>query len=82
LTVLRTAQCPYIENATTAILGFAKERGINAQAVEFKTAREVQEQSPSAYGAFGTVLNGQFLAYYYLLPRDFDKLMLERSKGG
>jgi N-acetylglutamate synthase-like GNAT family acetyltransferase len=82
LTVLRTAQCPYTENATTAILGFAKERGINAQAVEFKTAREVQEQSPSAYGAFGTVLNGQFLAYYYLLPRDFDKLMLERSKGG
>jgi len=81
LTVIRTAQCPYIENATNAIVNFAKDRGIRAKVVEFKTAREVQEGSPSAYGVFGTVLDGRFLAYYYLLPKDFDKLMLENKKG-
>jgi L-amino acid N-acyltransferase YncA len=81
LTVIRTAQCPYIENATNAILSFAKERNIKAKVVEFKTAREVQEQSPSAYGVFGSVLDGRFLAYYYLLPKDFDKLMMEHKKG-
>jgi L-amino acid N-acyltransferase YncA len=81
LTVIRTAQCPYIENATNAILGFAKERNIKAKVVEFKTAREVQEQSPSAYGVFGVVLDGRFIAYYYLLPKDFDKVMLEHKKG-
>jgi len=81
LTVVRTAQCPYIENATKAILAFAKERNIKAKVVEFKSAREVQERSPSAYGVFGTVLDGRFLAYYYLLPKDFDKLLQERSKG-
>ena len=81
LTVVRTAQCPYIENATNAILGFAKERNIKEKVVEFKTSREVQEQSPSAYGVFGVVLDGRFLAYYYLLPKDFDKLMLEHKKG-
>ena len=81
LTVVRTAQCPYIENATNAILDFAKERNIKAKVVEFKTAQEVQERSPSAYGVFGTVLDGRFLAYYYLLPKDFDKLMSEHKKG-
>jgi GNAT superfamily N-acetyltransferase len=81
LTIIRTAQCPYIENATTAILDLAKERRINAKVVEFKTAREVQERSPSTYGVFGTVLDGRLLAYHYLLPKDFDKLMLEHKKG-
>jgi hypothetical protein len=41
----------------------------------------VQEQSPSAYGVFGTVLDGKLLAYQYLLEKDFDRLLQERSKG-
>ena len=81
LTVVRTAQCPYIENGANAILSYATKRGIRAKVVELKTAQEVQEQSPSAYGVFGTVLDGQLLAYQYLLQKDFDKLLLERSKG-
>lgn len=81
LTVTRTAQCPYLENATNAIIDFAKERKIKSKVVEFKTAREVREQAPSAYGVFGTVLDGRFLTYTYLLPKDFEKLMLEHTKG-
>jgi len=81
LTVIRTAQCPYIENGTKDILAFAKERGLRTQVVEFKTAGEVHERSPSAYGVFGIVLDGSFFAYHYLLQKDFDKLMLERNKG-
>jgi hypothetical protein len=81
LTVLRTAQCPYVENASNAMLELAEERGIQAKVAEFTTAREVQQRSPSAYGAFGSVLDGRFFAYYYLQPKDFDKLMLEHQKG-
>jgi len=81
LTVIRTAQCPYVENATNAILDFAKERSIKAKVVEFKTAQEVRERSPSAYGVFGTVLDGRLLAYYYLLPKGFDKLIHDQKKG-
>jgi L-amino acid N-acyltransferase YncA len=80
LTVVRTAQCPYIENAASAMLSYARERGIRSSVVELRTAREVQEQSPSAYGVFGTVLDGKLLAYQYLLQKDFDKLLQERSK--
>lgn len=78
LTIIRTAQCPYIENGTNAILSFARERGIRSRVVELKTAKEVQEQSPSAYGVFGTVLDGKLLAYQYLAQKDFDKLLEER----
>jgi len=81
LTVIRTAQCPYIENGTRDILSFAQARGIRSQVVEFKTAKEVQKKSPSAYGVFGTVLDGRLFAYHYLLQKDFDKLMLEQNKG-
>jgi N-acetylglutamate synthase-like GNAT family acetyltransferase len=81
LTVIRSPQCPYIENGANDLMTFAREKGIPARTVELKTARQVQEQSPSAYGVFGTVLDGKLLAYHYLLRRDFDRLLLER-KGG
>jgi len=81
LTVVRTAQCPYIEIGASAMLSYARERGIRSRVVELRTAREIQEQSPSAYGVFGTVLDGKLLAYQYLLQKDFDKLLQERSKG-
>jgi GNAT superfamily N-acetyltransferase len=81
LTVIRTPQCPYIENGANDILSFAKVRGIGSKIVELKTAKEVQEQSPSAYGVFGTVLDGKLLAYQYLLEKDFGKLLQDRSKG-
>ncbi len=81
LTVIRTPQCPYIENGARDILAFAKDRGIQARSLELKTAKEVQKQSPSAYGVFGTVLDGKLLAYQYLLEKDFDKLLLLREKS-
>jgi hypothetical protein len=80
-TVIRTGQCLYIENGSRDILSCAKEKGMRARSVELKTAQEEQEQSPSAYGVFGTVLDGQLPAYQYLLQKDFDNLLQERSKG-
>ena len=82
LTVIRTPQCPYIENGANDILSFAEARGIRSKVVELKTAKEVQERSPFAYGVFGTILDGKPLAYQYLLEKDFDKLLQERNHGG
>ena len=74
LTVVRTPQCPYIENGAAEALQFAQEKGIPARVVELQSAQEVQASSPSAYGAFGIVLDGRLLSYHYLLPKDFAKL--------
>lgn len=79
LTIIRTPQCPYIENGTNDIMAFAESKGIPARTVTFSSAKEVQEKSPSAYGVFGTVLDGHLLAYHYLLQKDFDKLLAERN---
>jgi len=74
LTVVRTPQCPYIEDATNTALQLAAEKGILSQVVTFQSAQELQENSPSPYGVFGIVLDGQLLAYHYLQRKDFDKL--------
>ncbi len=75
LTVIRTAQCPYIENGTNAMLSHASELGLAARVVELKSAREVQEQSPFAYGVFGMVLDGRLLSYKYLSLDEINKLL-------
>ena len=75
LTVIRTSQCPYIEDATNMALDYAAEQKIAARVVTFQTAEDLQQNSPSPYGVFGLVLNGRLLAYHYLLRKDFDKLI-------
>lgn len=75
LTVIRTPQCPYIEDATNMALEFAAEKGIPARVATFQSAQELQENSPSPYGVFGIVLDGKLLAYHYLQRKDFDKLV-------
>lgn len=75
LTVVRTAQCPYNENAANGILQFAASKGIPARVVTLQTAMQVREQAPCAYGAFGVVYNGRLFSYTYLTAADFEKLL-------
>ncbi len=81
LTVVRTSQCPYIENAAASILQLAAEAGIPARQVEQRTAQEVQAQAPCAYGVFGVVLDGKLLSYIYLAKKDFEKRLTALSQG-
>jgi GNAT superfamily N-acetyltransferase len=72
LTVIRTPQCPYIEDATKQALQYASAKGFASRVEVFHSAREVQERSPSPYGVFGIVLDGRLLSYHYLLQKDFE----------
>lgn len=82
LTVVRTPQCPYIEDGAAQALQTAQTLGFPARAVELRTAREVQEQSPSPFGVFGLVLDGRLLSYYYLLPKELEKKLAAAREGG
>jgi GNAT superfamily N-acetyltransferase len=76
-TVFRSDQCPYLERATASALESASELGIPAQVVELTNAEEARRLSPSPYGVFGIVYNGELLTYYY--PDDkFRKKLEER----
>jgi GNAT superfamily N-acetyltransferase len=66
LTVFYSAQCPYQPDAVKILFRTAVELGWSFRSVELKTAKEVQEKSPSAYGVFSVVYNGRLLSYTYL----------------
>jgi hypothetical protein len=77
LTVVRSDQCPYMEDATNTILEFGRSKGFEAKVIHLKTCREVQDTSPTPYGTFAVVHDGQLLSYYYMLPKD-----IQKSLGG
>ena len=80
LTILRSDQCPYIDDAARIIQGEAKSRGIDPiKVVELKSAAAIRRRSPTPYGVFATVLDGRLLSYRYLTPREFEKA-LRRAK--
>jgi L-amino acid N-acyltransferase YncA len=75
--VIRTPQCPYIEDASTDVLQIAAERGIPARAVELTSAQEAQSLSPSPYGTFGIVRDGRLFSHHYLCRKELEKLLVE-----
>lgn len=81
LTVVRTPQCPYVENATHDFMQFAAEKGIPTRVVELTTAQEVQEQAPCPYGIFSVVYDGRLFSYTYLIRADFEKRLAAFLNG-
>lgn len=75
LTIIRSNQCPYIPDAVSAAREYALEKDIPFNEIELNNAKQVQEISPSPYGLYGMVYNGQLLSYHYLLKKDFDKFI-------
>jgi hypothetical protein len=75
LTVVRRDQCPYLDDATTTALRVAKRAGIKGRVVELQSAEQVRQLSPSPYGVFGILLNGELLSYHYLLEKDVTPLL-------
>ncbi|MBN1351844.1 GNAT family N-acetyltransferase [candidate division KSB1 bacterium] len=75
LTVVYSDQCPYIPDATNAVLEFAQKRNIPFRALELKSSHDVRQLAPSPYGVFSIAYNGKLLAYHYLLPKDLEKLL-------
>jgi GNAT superfamily N-acetyltransferase len=75
LTVLRSDQCPYLEDATNTLLEAAAEKGIRSRAVELTSAAEAKRLSPSPYGVFNVVLDGRLLSYRHLLKDEFFQML-------
>jgi GNAT superfamily N-acetyltransferase len=63
LVIYYSGQCPYHAMFITSLLNAASAMGIQACTVELKTSQEARNLSPSAYGVFGVVYNGQLLSY-------------------
>jgi L-amino acid N-acyltransferase YncA len=63
LVVYHSGQCPYNAMFVTSLENAASQMGLPSHTLELKTSQEARSLSPSAYGTFGVVYNGQLLSY-------------------
>jgi GNAT superfamily N-acetyltransferase len=75
VTVVRTSQCPYLDDATNTVLEAAQELGLPAQVVEFGTADELRRLSPTPFGIFSILARQKLVSYSYLLKKDLIPLL-------
>lgn len=74
LTILVSDQCPYLDDATRLIETEGEKLGLEPiSVVELTSAAEVREQSPTPFGVFAAVLDGQLLSYRYLTQKELAK---------
>jgi ribosomal protein S18 acetylase RimI-like enzyme len=80
LTIVRSGQCPYIEDGVQGIVQLARGYGTEAQIVEITSGRELQERAPSAYGTFDIVHDGELLSHH-VLGRKLRETLSRRLAG-
>ncbi len=66
MTVVYADQCPYVPNAVSHAREIFEQRGISTKAVKLESSAEVRAKSPSPYGIFGIVYNGELFTYHYI----------------
>lgn len=79
LTVFRSDQCPYLDNAVAVVQKAGQAQGLSTTVVELQSAPEVRDLAPSAYGVFGIAYKGQLLSYHYLSEQDLSQRLVGTS---
>jgi GNAT superfamily N-acetyltransferase len=79
LTVFRSDQCPYIDDAVKTVWDTTKRLDIESRVVELKSPEDVRNLSPSPYGVFSIVYNGRLLSPHYLLEKELLKRLEESN---
>jgi ribosomal protein S18 acetylase RimI-like enzyme len=79
LTIVRTDQCPYLDDAVNTAFEVARDRGIPANVVELTSARDIRERSPSPYGVFTIVLDGEVLSHSYQPKKKLNEILGARE---
>ncbi|MFO7448427.1 MAG: hypothetical protein R6W90_18865 [Ignavibacteriaceae bacterium] len=75
LTVIRTDQCPYIDDAAGIVKETAVAQGMKYHEVEMTTSEDIRNLSPSPFGVFSIIYNGKLISYCYQLKKDLVKLI-------
>jgi ribosomal protein S18 acetylase RimI-like enzyme len=78
LTVVRTDQCPYLDDAVNTALEAGRDHGLKVRAIDLTSAREIREKAPSPYGVFSIVVDGEVLSHYYQPRNKLDELLVAR----
>ncbi|WP_325048411.1 GNAT family N-acetyltransferase [Paenibacillus sp. CAA11] len=66
LTVLVSGQCPYLHIAAENVVKVAKAAGMDPEMIELTTRDQLMELSPTPYGVYGVVFQGELISYHRL----------------
>lgn len=75
LTVMRSDQCPYVDDTVTMLREAADDRGMAFNEVELTSAKDVRRRAPSPYGVFHVVCDGKLISSCPINRREFDKAL-------
>lgn len=75
VTVLRSAQCPYLEDAAGHARAAAEALGLPFKEFVLETADDVRRMSPTPYGTYALVKDGTCVSYHYLLEKDARRVL-------
>jgi len=79
LTIIRSEQCPCIPKCTEDILRACGELGIRPKVVELETGEQAR-RSPSGYGIFNVIHDGEVIAEHPIGGTRFLSIMRKRME--
>jgi ribosomal protein S18 acetylase RimI-like enzyme len=79
LHIIYSNQCPWVARAINDLRTIAKEKGVELQITELKTAEDAQN-APSLYATFNLVYNGTLLADHYISNTRFKNILKKAFK--
>ncbi|MFP3723296.1 GNAT family N-acetyltransferase [Niallia circulans] len=84
ITVFKSNQCPFTQDAVDNLQAAADEHGLNVTVLEMNDNEMVQHQSPTPFGVFTVIYNGEIITYHPETKNKFLQLIekqdLKRSK--
>ena len=66
LSIIQTAQCPYVAVATDNVIQAANKLGIHTELIDLKNREELLKLSPTPYGIYGVVYKNQLISFHRL----------------
>ncbi len=78
ITAFTSHQCPFTHDAEMNLKEAAQELHIDVQMIELDSYQKLQQQSPTPFGVFTVIYNGEILTYHPESKNNFLKLLTKK----
>ncbi|PAD69739.1 hypothetical protein CHH83_06855 [Bacillus sp. 7586-K] len=78
ITAFTSHQCPFTHDAEMNLKEAAQELHIDVQMIELDSYQKLQQQSPTPFGVFTVIYNGEILTYHPETKNNFLKLLTKK----
>ncbi|MDQ0300564.1 GNAT superfamily N-acetyltransferase [Salibacterium salarium] len=79
ITIFKSDQCPFILDAVLHLEEAAEELGIKVNLIELDSFEMVQQKSPTPFGVFTVIFDGEIISYHPQTKNKFIQLLEKRK---